>query len=92
MADVTVLRPLNEVMVECLPADLPSAIQVDLSQLGEPGAVIRVANLAVGRGVTILTDPNEMVAGLQQRGPAEKAEGAEGKAEATTAAPTTLAG
>ncbi len=92
MVDVTVLRPLNEVMVECLPADLPSSIQVDLSQLGEVGAVIRVENLVVGSGVIILTDPNEMVAGLQQRGPTEKAEGVEGKAEATAATPTTLAG
>ena len=28
MSDMMVLRPLNEVMVECLPADLPSSIQV----------------------------------------------------------------
>ncbi len=81
LSDVTVLRPLNEVMVECLPADLPAAIQVDLSRLKQVGAVIRVGNLMVGPGVTILTDHNEMVAGLHQRASAEKADVAEAKTE-----------
>ena len=89
LANVTVLRSLSEVMVECLPADLPDNIEVDLSSLSEVGAVIRVGDLTVGAGVTILIDHNEMVAGLQQRTLVEKAEGAEGKPEAVAAAPET---
>jgi large subunit ribosomal protein L25 len=88
MSELTILRPLNEVMVECLPADLPSSIEVDLSQLNEMGAVIRVGDLTVGDGVTILTDHNEMVAGLHQKAAAEKADVTEEKAEAAPAAPT----
>ncbi|MCL4371638.1 MAG: 50S ribosomal protein L25 [Chloroflexi bacterium] len=92
LSDITVLRPLNEVMVECLPGDLPAAIQVDLSELKEVGAVIRVGNLVVGPGVTILTDHGEMVAGLHQRTPTEKAEGVEAKAETAPAAGTPAGG
>lgn len=92
LSDVTVLLPLNEVMVECLPADLPATVQVDLSLLKEVGDVIRVGNLTVDPGVTILTGHNEMVAGVQQRARKETAEGAEGKAEAVAAASLTPGG
>jgi large subunit ribosomal protein L25 len=85
LGNVTVFRPLNEVLVECLPADLPTAIQVDLSQLRDAEDVIRVGDLAVGPGVTILTDPNELVVGMHQHAGAEKA-------ESDTAAPESVAG
>jgi hypothetical protein len=62
------------VMVECLPVDLPSSIQVDLSMLTEAGATIRVENLIAGHGVTILTDSKETVACVRQHhGQAEDA-------------------
>lgn len=77
LSNVSVLRSLSEVMVECLPADLPNNIEVDLSQLTELGAMIRVGNLTVGPGVTILTDHNDMVAGVHQQAHMEKVEGAE---------------
>lgn len=86
MGDMMVLRSLTEVLVECLPADLPGEIDVDLSLLNEPKAVIRVGDLPVGPGVTILTDPSEVVAGLHQRA-VEVEEEAEEKAEAEAEAP-----
>ena len=70
--DVLVQRPLNEVMVECLPSDLPASIQVDLSQLRELDAVIRVGDLIVGSGVTVLTDHNELVAAVHLQAHLEK--------------------
>lgn len=85
-ADLLVQRPLNEVTVECLPADLPAAIQVDLSRLSEPDAVIRVGDLAVGPGVTILTDHNELVAAVHLQALLEKVEGADEKAGASAVA------
>ncbi len=78
-AGASVLRLLNELMVECLPGDLPSSIEVDLSLLSEAGAVIRVANLTTGPNVTIITDQNEMVAAVHQQARAEKVEEAEAK-------------
>jgi len=72
--EVTVLRSLSDVMVECLPADLPASILVDLSDLKEPGDMIRVGNLKVGTGVTILTNENDMVAGMRQQVPEAQTE------------------
>ena len=60
--DLMVLRLLNTVHVECLPEDLPNAIEVDLSRLAEADDTILVKDLMVGSGVTILTDPEEVVA------------------------------
>ena len=93
-ADVLVQRPLNEVTVECLPADLPSAIQVDLSKLDEVDVVIRVGDLAVGPGVTILTDHNEIVAAVHLQAHLETPEeaGAESAAGATAPAPPASGG
>lgn len=84
-----VSRPLNEVMVECLPADLPASIQVDLSAMQEIGSVIRVGDLAVGSGVTITTDHNELVAALHQQVGVEKDEGADEKVDSSAPAPVT---
>lgn len=46
---------LNELEIECLPADVPAAITVDLSRLVEFQSVIRVADLDIPEGVTVLT-------------------------------------
>lgn len=86
-ADVLVQRPLNEVSVECLPADLPASIQVDLSMLSEVDAVIRVGDLVVGPGVTILTDHNEMVAVVHLQAHLEKDEETDTKTESAADAP-----
>ena len=86
-ADVLVQRPLNEVTVECLPADLPSAIQVDLSKLDEVDVVIRVGDLAVGPGVTILTDHNEIVAAVHLQAHLETPEEATAESAAGATAP-----
>ena len=80
LGQTTVSRPLNEVMVECLPADLPANIRVDLGALREVGAAIRVSDLVVGPGVNIITDHNELVAALHLQAGAEKVETAEAKA------------
>ena len=89
--NASVSRSLSEVMVECLPADLPNAIEVDLSQLTETDSLIRVGNLTVGPGVTILTDQNDVVAGVHKQAPiteaeAPEAEGPEAEPSASEAA------
>ena len=47
--------------VECLPADIPEAIEVDISGLEEIDASIFVRDLVAPSGVTILTDGDEMI-------------------------------
>ncbi|MBI4064816.1 50S ribosomal protein L25 [Candidatus Gottesmanbacteria bacterium] len=47
---------LDEVEVEALPAELPEKISVDVSGLSEVGQEIKVSDLHVSSGVTIITD------------------------------------
>ncbi len=58
------LHGISEIEVECLPGDLVDALEVDLSELTEIGQAILVSDLAVPSGISILTDPDEVIARL----------------------------
>jgi large subunit ribosomal protein L25 len=55
-ADVVVVQALETVTVECLPSDIPSHIDVDLSPLVDTTTSIYVRDLQAPHGVEILTD------------------------------------
>ena len=55
----------TEVEVEALPASIPHQIDVDVSQLVQPGDVIRVGELPLPDGVTVVTDENESVVQIE---------------------------
>lgn len=61
----TLMKNLNEVEVECLPADLPHNIEVDISTLNTFDDAILVKDLKVPGKVTILTSAEETVAKVQ---------------------------
>ncbi len=63
--DALLNRRLEEVEVECLPADLPEHISVDITALNSIRAEIRVADLVLPPRVRILESPDEVVASLQ---------------------------
>lgn len=52
-----ILSLLNEVEVEALPAELPEKIEVDVSKLSDVDQEVKVSELKVPQGVTLLTDP-----------------------------------
>jgi large subunit ribosomal protein L25 len=56
---------LNTVEVQCLPGDLPSSIEVDLSPLVDFNDTVTVADLPVPPSVTILSDPESVVARIE---------------------------
>lgn len=56
------IAALNSVEVECLPTDLPAAIQVDTSVLVDMDTAITVADLQIPSGVEVLAEPSELVA------------------------------
>lgn len=56
------LVSLHNVKVECLPGDIPESIEAGIEGLAEVDATIRVQDLAVPAGVTILNDPEDVVA------------------------------
>jgi large subunit ribosomal protein L25 len=74
---------LWELNVECLATDVPEAIDVDISGL-EIGSGVRVSDLKVRSGVTILTSPEDSVVAVTQPQVAveeeEAAEAVEGEA------------
>ncbi|MCB8983125.1 MAG: 50S ribosomal protein L25 [Ardenticatenaceae bacterium] len=52
----------RSVTIECLPEDLISQIEVDLTKIQTPDDVITVADLVAPQGVTILAEPETIVA------------------------------
>lgn len=58
----TLMRPMETVEVEALPADLPESIEVDISVLDAFDKTITVADLPIPAGVEILSPAEELVA------------------------------
>ena len=54
---------MHTILVECLPADLPETVNVDVSDL-EIGSVLHVSDLKLGNKVAILSDADALVAGV----------------------------
>src|ERR1700694_1902656 len=59
--DADVLQPIHAVRVECLPTDIPEAFEVDLTPLEDIESELRISDLKVPKGVTVLVDPEELV-------------------------------
>jgi len=53
---------LDHVTVDALPTDVPSFIEIDVSGLEEIGDAVKVADLPIPEGVTVLTDMEQVVA------------------------------
>ncbi len=58
----TLLHSLDSITVEGLPTDIPSVIEVEVSGLEEIDASIHVGELSVPDQVTVLSDPEVVVA------------------------------
>jgi large subunit ribosomal protein L25 len=59
--DADILQPLHSLRVECLPSDIPEAFEVDLTPLEEIESEIRISDIKMPKGVTVLIDPEELV-------------------------------
>lgn len=64
IAGLLVLQELNTIEVEALPRDLIDAVEVDHSTLTEAGDKIHVSDLKIPSNVTLLTDPEAVVAAV----------------------------
>jgi len=53
-------HPIREILIECLPDNIPGKIEVDISKL-EVGQSLHVSDLKVEEGIKILTDPHEVI-------------------------------
>src|SRR5512142_141279 len=80
-ADAVLVTGLPSLSVECLPADLPEQIMVDIAPLAKVGDSIHVRDVSLGDKVQILDDPDEMIvnatyAKIEVEAPVAAAEGA----------------
>ena len=84
-----VVAGIEAIEVECLPQDLPERFSVDISGLVNIGDSIYLKDISIPANVTILTDPNELIAVIsavkeevvEEVAPVEGAEEAEGEPE-----------
>ena len=51
----------HEVTIECLPANIPSAVELDVSELEELETALYVSDIAAPEGVEVLTDGETIV-------------------------------
>lgn len=57
-----VAQTLYQLEVEALPLEIPNEIEIDLSQLVDTNAQVRAAEIPLPANVTLLTDPETLVA------------------------------
>jgi len=69
----TLAHELNAITVECLPANIPDRVELDISSLTEPEQALRVEDIELDKDVTVLNDPELVVARVSSR-PIEKIE------------------
>ena len=75
----------RELEIECLPADIPEKIDIDVSEL-EMGKHLRVADLKLSDKLTILTDPDVVIVHVVAARAEEVAPAADAVAAATPGA------
>ncbi|OGL74395.1 hypothetical protein A3E39_01005 [Candidatus Uhrbacteria bacterium RIFCSPHIGHO2_12_FULL_60_25] len=61
----TLVKTMDAVEVQCLPADLPHEIQADISSLKSFDDSITVADLVLPKGVLVLTDARQTIATVE---------------------------
>lgn len=79
------IHPLTAIEVECLPQDMPQAVEVDVSTIEGFNKPMHVTDLNLPANITVLTDLDEVVALVEP--PRVVEEVAEGAAAPAPAAP-----
>ena len=58
----TLLQPLQSILVEALPMNIPASLDVDVTGMDDFEKAIYVRDVAVGANVTVISDEGDMVA------------------------------
>lgn len=67
------VQELNALTVECLPAEIPASVEIDLTLLTEPEQAVRVKDIELGKDITVLNDPERVLVRITAR-PMERIE------------------
>ncbi len=62
--DNSMLQGLHELSIECLPDKIPVNIEVDVTPLTEAGQAIRVKDIKVSNDISVLADPDTIIANI----------------------------
>jgi large subunit ribosomal protein L25 len=76
-------KNLTKVVITCLPANLVKALTVDLAKLSDLKSVIRVSDLEIPAGVTVKTNPRDVIYSIAA---SRRAASTEAKGDAAPAA------
>lgn len=77
------IKNIETVEISCLPRNLPSEIEVDISQLQDFGDQIKLSDLKLPKGVELTSDTDDTVAIIEEPREEEEEETPEGEAEET---------
>lgn len=77
----TLVKSLDEISVRCLPADLPSQFEVDLSALKTFDDYVKVKHLPISEKVEILLDPETIITSVSRPRSEEEMEALDEKVE-----------
>jgi len=61
------MRELSSLSVECLPDEIPNSIELDLTSLTEAEQAIHVRDITLGKGITVLNHPEQLVVKIGTR-------------------------
>ncbi len=62
MLSGVLFQALHSFRVECLPLDVPQYVELDISELDDFEKALHISDISVGDKVTILNDPEEVIA------------------------------
>jgi len=65
--DGVLVKTMQEIKVEALPANLPHSIKIDLTKLDEIGKNIHVNDLEIPEGVKVIAEPEAVVATVTEK-------------------------
>jgi len=74
--EADVLQVLHAIRVECVPTKIPEVIEVDISGLAEVDAAVRLSDLHLAEGVSVVGDPDEVIVKIAARRVAAEVEAA----------------
>lgn len=63
----TLLQEMDTLTVECLPSRIPASIELDISSLTKSEQVLRVKDIELEEGVTVINDPEQVVAKISSQ-------------------------
>jgi len=63
----TLLQEMDTLTVECLPSRIPASIELDISSLTKSEQVLRVKNIELEEGITVINDPEQVVAKISSQ-------------------------